>query len=135
MPTLNALLNGLAFILLLTGYALIKKGKKKAHRNAMVAAFVVSALFLISYLTYHYHFGHKVFPELGWIKTLYFTILIPHVFLAVLMLPFIFTTFFLAFTHRWEKHKKVARPTFALWSFVSLSGVVIYFFLEAFWVK
>ena len=89
LPALNACLNSAACLLLLLGYRAIKRGYRQRHRNLMVCALVVSALFLTSYLTYHFHFGHKVFPELGWIKSLYLAILIPHVILAVVMVPFI----------------------------------------------
>ncbi|MCY4643961.1 MAG: DUF420 domain-containing protein [Bacteriovoracales bacterium] len=134
LPALNAALNSLAFILLLIGYRFIKRGQKKAHRNTMVSATVVSSLFLTSYLTYHFHFGHKVFPELGWIKTLYLSILIPHILLAVLILPLILLTFFWAFKGNWAKHRAIARITFPLWIFVSVTGVVIYFFLKLFYL-
>ena len=129
LPTLNACLNSLAFVLLLAGYVAIKKGKRDLHRNIMVSALVVSACFLASYLTYHYSTGHRVFPELGWIKTVYLFILVPHVILAALMVPMILLTFYRAFTGQFEKHKKIAKITFPIWLYVSVTGVIIYFFV------
>lgn len=133
LPTLNAIFNTMALILLLWGYRAIKKGKRQQHRNLMLAALVVSALFLTSYLTYHFHFGHKVFPQLGWIKTLYLAILIPHIVLAVVIIPLILLTCSFAFTQQWTRHKRIARITFPLWMFVSVTGVIVYIFLELFY--
>ena len=115
LPTLNAILNTIAFTLLILGYRAIKRGKKEKHRNFMIAALITSALFLTSYLTYHFQVGHKVFPELGWIKTLYLSILIPHVILAALVAPFILLTFYFALTQKWNYHKKIARIVFPTW--------------------
>lgn len=95
----------------------------------MVSALVVSTLFLTCYLVYHYHAGSKKFPELGWIKTLYLVILIPHIILAAVMVPMILKTFWHAFKKEWESHKKIARLTFPIWMYVSITGVVIYFML------
>ena len=133
LPALNAILNTLAFILLLCGYISIKRKKKKQHRSFMVSALIVSALFLTSYLTYHYQFGHKVFPELGWIKTIYLIILIPHIILAAAMVPFILLTFYFALTERWIWHRRVARVVFPVWVFVSITGIIIYLFLKSFY--
>ncbi len=133
LPTLNAILNSCAFVCLISGYRAIKKGNKELHRNFMIATFIISALFLCSYLTYHYHAGHKLFPELGWIKTLYLAILVPHVILAVVMVPMILATFYFAWSEQWQRHKKIARLTFPIWCYVSFTGVIIYFFLRAFY--
>lgn len=129
LPTLNASLNALAFVLLLSGYIAIRKQNKILHRNLMTSALVVSAAFLASYLTYHYNTGHRVFPDLGWIKTVYLFILVPHVILAAVMVPMIILTFYRAFSGQWEKHKKIAKVTFPIWLYVSITGVVIYFFV------
>ena len=133
LPDLNALLNTLALTFLSLGFVAIKKGKKEWHRRFMVSALAVSALFLTSYLTYHFHFGHKVFPPLGWIKKLYLAILIPHVILAIIMIPLILLTFYFAFSKQWVRHKKMARITLPIWMFVSCTGVIVYFFLEVFY--
>lgn len=129
LPSLNASLNFISFCLLLTGYFLIKRGEKKLHKICMISALVVSALFLGCYLVYHYHVPSKKFPDLGWIKTLYFVILFPHIILAVVMLPFIARTFWHAYKEDWVQHKKWAKITFPLWLYVSFTGVIIYFML------
>ena len=95
----------------------------------MVSALAVSALFLTSYLIYHYHVGSVKFPELGFIKTLYLIILLPHILAAAVMLLPIGMTFYFAFTDQREKHKKIARITFPLWVYVSISGVIVYLML------
>ena len=132
LPTLNAILNTLALIFLLLGYYSIKRGEKKRHQNFMISALLTSMLFLTSYLTYHFHFGHKVFPDLGWIKVLYLIILIPHIILAVAMVPFILLTFYFAFYQQWKNHKRLARIVFPVWVFVSITGITIYFFIISF---
>jgi putative membrane protein len=129
LPTLNATLNSIAGVLLLWGYISIKQGKQELHKKLMVSALIVSAAFLTSYLIYHYHVPSKKFPDLGWIKTLYFLILFPHIILAVVMVPMILKTFFHAYKQDWEKHKKIARITFPIWMYVSVTGVIVYFML------
>lgn len=129
LPTLNASLNTIAGILLLSGYISIKLGKKILHRNLMISALAVSAAFLTSYLIYHYHVPSKKFPDLGLIKTIYLLVLIPHIILAVVMVPMILKTFWHAYKQEWEKHKKIARITFPIWMYVSVTGVIVYFML------
>ena len=129
LPALNATLNGIATLLLAAGYIAIRRGNKELHKKLMISALGVSALFLISYLIYHYHVGSKLFPELGWIKTIYLFILIPHIILAAVMVPMILKTFWHAFRQEWESHKKIARWTFPLWMYVSITGVLIYLML------
>jgi uncharacterized membrane protein YozB (DUF420 family) len=129
LPTLNATLNSIAGVLLLFGYISIKQGKRELHKKLMVAALVASTVFLASYLTYHYHVLSKKFPDLGWIKTLYFFILFPHIILAVVMVPMILKTFWHAYREEWEKHKKIAKITFPIWMYVSVTGVIVYFML------
>ncbi len=92
----------------------------------MVSALIFSSIFLAGYLVYHYNHGGTTFPELGWIKTLYLTILFPHIILAVVMVPMILMTFFYAFKDQREKHKRLARITFPIWMYVSVTGVIIY---------
>ncbi len=129
LPALNASLNGVATVLLLSGFIAIKKGQRQFHIICMVSALLVSALFLISYLVYHAHVGSKPFPDLGWIKTVYLIILVPHIILAAVMVPMILKTFWHAFRQEWEKHKRIARWTFPIWIYVSITGVIIYFML------
>jgi len=129
LPTLNATLNSIAGVLLLSGYIAIKNDKKILHRNLMISALVVSAAFLTSYLIYHYHVPSKKFPDLGFIKTIYLLILIPHIILAAIMVPMIVKTFWHAYRQEWDKHKKIARITFPIWMYVSVTGVIVYFML------
>lgn len=134
LPTLNASLNSIAAVLLLWGYVSIKKGNKELHTKLMVGALIVSAAFLTSYLIYHYHVPSKKFPDLGWIKTVYLIILIPHIILAVVMVPMILKTFWHAFRGEWEAHKKIARITFPIWMYVSITGVLVYLMLYRWFV-
>lgn len=129
LPTLNASLNTIAGFLLLLGYISIKQGRKELHKKLMVSALIVSAAFLTSYLIYHYNVPSRKFPDLGWIKTLYLIILIPHIILAALMVPMILKTFWHAFRGEWEKHKRIAKITFPIWMYVSVTGVLVYLML------
>lgn len=129
LPSLNAFLNTIAGVLLLIGYIAIKQGKRELHKKLMVSALIVSAAFLTSYLIYHYHVPSKKFPDLGWIKTVYFLILFPHIILAAVMVPMILKTFWHAFREEWESHKKIAKITFPIWMYVSVTGVIVYFML------
>ena len=109
LPTVNASLNGLAFLLLLGGLAAIKAGRRELHRKLMLSALAASATFLACYLYYHCQVGSKKFLGTGWAKTVYFAILIPHIVLAVAMLPPIFRTLFLAHRERFDEHRRIAR--------------------------
>jgi putative membrane protein len=129
LPTLNASLNGLSTLLLTWGYIAIHRGNKELHKKIMISALLVSTAFLTSYLIYHYHAGSKTFPDLGFIKTIYLLILIPHIILAAVMVPMILKTFWHAFRQEWEQHKKIARLTFPIWMYVSITGVIIYMML------
>lgn len=129
LPTVNATLNSIAGAFLLFGYIAIKQGKEELHKKLMVSALVVSAAFLTCYLIYHYHVPSKKFPDLGWIKTVYFLILFPHIILAAVMVPMILKTFWHAYRGEWEKHKKIAKITFPIWMYVSVTGVIVYFML------
>ena len=134
LPTLNASLNSVSFVLLLCGFFAIKKGRKELHIKLMTGALVVSAAFLTSYLIYHFHVPSKKFPDLGWIKTLYLLILFPHIILATVMVPMILKTFWHAWRGEWDKHKKIARITFPIWLYVSVTGVVVYLMLYRWFV-
>jgi uncharacterized membrane protein YozB (DUF420 family) len=129
LPTLNALLNTIAGCFLLSGYWAIKNGRRELHKKLMIAAFITSAIFLTSYLIYHFHVPSKKFPDLGWIKTVYFLILFPHILLAIVMVPMILKTFWHAFREEWDQHKKIARITFPIWIYVSFTGVLVYLML------
>ncbi len=134
LPSLNALLNLCSTICLTFGYISIKKKNIEAHKKFMVSALIFSAFFLTGYLVYHYHHGSTKFPELGWIKTIYLIILIPHIILAAAMVPMIGFTFYFAFSGKFEKHKKIARITFPVWMYVSVTGVIIFLMLYQ-WFK
>ena len=134
LPTVNACLNGLAFVLLLAGVTAIKAGRRKLHERLMLAAVATSAAFLTCYLYHHWHAGSKKFLGTGWAKTAYYLILFPHIVLAVLMLPPIFRTLYLARRQRFEEHKAIARWTLPVWLYVSLTGVLVYLMLYV-WFK
>ena len=129
LPAVNATLNALSAIWLSMGYNFIRRKKISAHRFCMLAALITSALFLISYLTYHYHAGSKHFEGQGTIRTIYFTILLTHTILAVVIVPMALITLFRALRERFDKHKRLARWTLPLWFYVSVTGVIIYLML------
>ncbi len=131
LPTQNAFFNLLSTLCLLWGYYFIKKSNRdeRKHKISMIMALIFSTIFLIGYLVHHYNHGSTTFPDLGWIKTLYLIILIPHIILAAVMVPMIIMTFVYAFTGKLEKHKKIARITFPIWLYVSVTGVIIYLML------
>jgi len=129
LPTLNALLNSTSAVLLVTGYFFIRRKRVAAHKACMVSAFVVSALFLASYVYYHVHHGSTPFPGRGWVRGVYFAILVPHVILAALILPLALVTLYRAWKKDFDRHRRLARWTLPVWLFVSVSGVVIYWML------
>lgn len=126
LPSLNAAFNLVSTVCLISGYVFIKKKNTRAHKTCMLAALLFSAFFLTGYLVYHYHHGSTKFPDLGWIKVIYLIILIPHIILAAVMVPMIAVTFYFAFRQNWEKHQKIARITFPIWLYVSVTGVIIF---------
>jgi putative membrane protein len=126
---LNASLNGLSAVLLTCGYLAIRSGKREVHPRFMISAFVVSCAFLISYLVYHYRVGHVVFTGQGWIRPVYFALLISHTILAVVIVPLILVTLRRAWVERFDKHRAIARWTLPLWFYVSVTGVMVYLLL------
>ena len=126
LATTNAVLNALATVLLVAGWVFIARGQWKAHRAAMIAAFAVSAVFLVCYLTYHYLVGHVPFRGQGPVRTLYFAILISHIILAVFVPILALRMFFLAWKGRWDAHRRLGKITMPIWLYVSVTGVVIY---------
>ena len=129
LPALNAALNGISALLLASGYLCIRRQRVTAHKVCMGSAFVTSTLFLISYLTYHYHVGSVPFGGRGWIRAAYFTILISHTILAATIVPLALVTLSRALQGRFSKHVRVARWTLPLWLYVSVTGVVVYWML------
>lgn len=128
-PALNATLNGTSAILLVTGHAMIQRGRVAVHRRLMLAAVITSSLFLISYLYYHAHVGSVRFQGHGWSRPLYFTILISHTMLAAVIVPLVILTLIRALRANFDRHRLIARWTYPLWLYVSITGVVIYFML------
>jgi uncharacterized membrane protein YozB (DUF420 family) len=129
LPTLNAVLNATSGVLLVAGYVAIRRRRITTHRALMLSACLVSALFLTSYLVYHAHVGSKPFPGTGWLRTVYFAILIPHVVLAALLLPLAGVTLRRGLARRDRDHRRIARVTFPIWLFVSVTGVAVYLML------
>ena len=129
LPLINACLNGLSTLLLIFGFIAIKIRKQNTHKNLMISAFITSAVFLACYLYYHFTAGHFKFTGEGTIRTIYFLILVPHILLAMVMLPMIIMTFLRAFKGQWEKHKKIAKITFPIWLYVSFTGVILYLYI------
>lgn len=130
-PPLNASLNGLATLLLTVGFVLIKQGKKEAHAKCMISAFIVSCVFLVFYVLHKILVKgvHTPFGGEGAIRTVYYVMLITHVILAMAIVPLILMTMSRALKQRFELHKKIARITWPLWMYVSVTGVLVYFFL------
>src|SRR4051794_872536 len=129
LPAVNATLNGLSGVLLLIGYALIRSRKVELHRKVMLAAFTTSSLFLVCYIVYHAQVGSVRFVRQGFVRPLYFTILITHVTLAALVLPMAIVTLSRGLKARYPQHRKIARWTFPIWLYVSVTGVLVYVLL------
>ncbi len=132
LPLVNASLNGLSTCLLLYGYSLIRQKKREQHKRVMLSAVAVSALFLVCYLVYHYNVGSVPYQGQGAMRTLYFTILITHVVLAATVPVLVGLTMWRAFQERFDKHKRIAKITFPIWLYVSVTGVIVYLMLYQF---
>ena len=131
LPLLNAVLNGLCTIALLTGFYFIRSRNIPAHRVAMIIAFVFSALFLVSYITNHALHGESHFAGVGTVRTFYLSLLFSHVLLSIVALPMVLTTFFFSLSGRFREHRRIARFTLPIWLYVSVTGVVVYAMLAA----
>ena len=131
LPALNAVFNALSALALATGFVFILRRQLSAHRNAMLTAFVFSTLFLVSYITNHAAHGDTVYPISGSHRTLYLSMLASHIVLSVVALPMVLVTFFLSLSGRFALHKKLARWTFPIWFYVSVTGVLVYLMLHA----
>lgn len=129
LPAVNAGLNSISAVLLGAGYYFIRQGEREKHRAMMLAAFAASCLFLTSYLVYHYHAGSVPFQGQGWIRPVYFTILITHIILAAAIVPLALITLTRALREKYDRHRRIARWTFPIWMYVSVTGVVIYLML------
>ena len=128
-PALNATLNGTSAVLIATGRALIRRKRVTAHRACMIAAVIASSLFLVSYIYYHAHVGSVRFQGRGWIRPVYFGVLLSHTVLAAAVVPLVIVTLARALRERFDRHRVVARWTYPIWLYVSVSGVVIYVLL------
>jgi putative membrane protein len=128
-PVIDASLNGTSAVLLLIGRNFIKHGRMAAHRAIMLTALVSSSLFLTSYLYYHWHVGSVRFQGQGWSRPVYFSILISHTILAIAIVPMIIITLVRALRERYDRHRAIARWTYPLWMYVSVTGVIVYFML------
>jgi len=135
LPAVNASLNGLSALFLTAGFVFIRKKNKTAHRNCMIAAFITSIIFLTCYLTYHtylgvvLHRGPTRFLEPHWFRPIYLVILLTHTILAMIIVPMILITLVRARRQDFEAHKKIARWTWPLWMYVSVTGVLVYWLL------
>jgi len=128
-PAVNATLNGTSAVLIATGRTLIRRGQVVAHRACMIAAVVSSSLFLVSYVYYHAHVGSVHFKGQGWVRSVYFSILLTHTVLAAVIVPLVIVTLARGLRGVFDRHRAVARWTFPLWLYVSVTGVVIYLML------
>jgi uncharacterized membrane protein YozB (DUF420 family) len=129
LPAVNATLNGLSGLLLVTGYVAIRGRRIGLHRALMLCAVGTSVLFLISYLVYHYQAGTTRFTGQGWVRSVYFAILISHTVLAAVILPLVLVTLYRALRDDFTRHRTIARWTFPLWLYVSVTGILVYLML------
>lgn len=126
-PPLNAALNGISAVLIGAGHMFMHRGRIAAHRACMIAAVISSTIFLACYLYYHSHAGVFHFRGTGWTRPIYFTILLSHTILAAALLPLVPTTLILGLSGRIPRHKVIARWTYPIWMYVSITGVLVYF--------
>ncbi len=126
LPHVNAVLNTVSTILILIGFAMIRSGRREAHKKVMVSAIVVSAVFLVFYLIYHFTAPIFVFPGTGWTVPVYYTMLVSHVILATIVTPMVIVTAWRALHGRFDRHKAIARWTLPIWLYVTVTGVLIY---------
>jgi uncharacterized membrane protein YozB (DUF420 family) len=129
LPTLNAILNGTAAVLLVWGYRLIRRGRAATHRKVMLSAFVTSCVFLVSYLVYHAQVGTVRFQKTGALRTIYLSILASHTLLAAMVPPMATFTLYRGLKWQKERHRTIARWTLPIWLYVSVTGVVVYLML------
>jgi putative membrane protein len=147
LPHFNAVLNSSSAIALIVGYYFIKKGKRKEHIASMVSAFTLSSLFLISYVIYHYQGTHTLFGDLnsdgilsdiekesiGGIRTIYLVVLLTHILLAAIIVPFVLLSVYFGITKQYASHRKVSKWTFPLWLYVAISGVIVYLLISPYY--
>lgn len=129
LPAVNATLNGISAVLLISGFIAIRKGNRRAHRTLMLSALGVSILFLVSYLYYHSQAGTTRFTGQGWVRSVYFIILGSHTILAMVIVPLVIATLYFALRENFVRHRRLARVTLPTWLYVSITGIVVYLML------
>ena len=129
LPTVNAVLNTISAVLLSVGFVFIRRRNVPVHRACMLGAFAVSVLFLVCYLVYHYYAGSRPFTGQGWIRPVYFTLLISHILLAAIIVPLALTTIYRGLSAQFDRHRRIARFTLPIWLYVSITGVIVYLLL------
>lgn len=132
LPAVNALLNASCAACLVAGFVQIRHGRQTVHKRFMLSALALSVLFLVSYVTYHHFHGDTPFPGRGWIRPLYFFVLSSHIVLSIIVLPLVLATVTHALRGRFPSHRRIARVTFPLWLYVSVTGVLVFFLLRAY---
>jgi len=133
LPTLHAFINGTCAVLLLLGYVFIRRRNFKAHKTMMLSAFILSCLFLVSYVIYHSQVPSTHFGGEGILKAVYFIVLITHIVLAAVIVPLALFTISRSFRGEFIKHKKIARWTFPIWLYVTITGVIVYFMISPYY--
>lgn len=126
LPSINAMLNGTSTLLLITGYVFIRRGNRQAHQTCMTTALIVSALFLVTYVIHHAQVGSVRFEGPDWLRVIYLAILVPHIVLSAIIVPLALFTLSFAWRGRFQQHRRLARWTFPIWLYVSVSGVAVY---------
>ncbi len=130
LPALNAALNGTSAVLLASGFLAIRRRRRGLHMKLMLAALFVASIFLASYVVYHHYHGDTPFEGQGLVRPFYFTVLVTHILGSMVALPMVLTSLFFALTRRFERHRRLARLTFPLWLYVSVTGVLVFFLLS-----
>lgn len=130
LPALNAALNFTSAVFLASGFLAIRSGRRELHMKLMLSAVVFSALFLASYVVYHHYHGDTRFQGQGLVRPLYFSVLLSHILLSIAGLPLVLATLFFAGTRRFDRHRRIARFTFPIWLYVSVTGVLVFFLLK-----
>jgi putative membrane protein len=133
LPLMNAIINGTCSVLLITSFIMIKKKKVNIHKALNLTAFVLSVIFLLSYVTFHFFVPDTVFPKDNPIKPLYLVILITHILFAAIALPFVLFSFYRGLKRQTEKHKKISRWTFPIWLYVTVTGVIVYIMISPYY--
>lgn len=133
LPHLNAVLNTATALALITGYVFIRNGKNNYHITAMVTAFVLSAIFLVSYVVYHYQAPPTKFMGEGFIRGVYFFILLTHIILAAVVVPFVLLSIYFGISKQYQKHRRIVKWTFPIWLYVAVTGVIVYLMISPYY--